>query len=66
MEGMGVFATKKEVETLNELVNMPVIMIGGYLPPDPLKRCHELALAHGLPEIEGYYGISADGEFLRE
>ncbi len=30
-----------------------------------LERCHELALAHGLPEIPGYYGVTPDGEFVR-
>ncbi len=28
------------------------------------KRCHELALAHGLPEIQGYYGATPEGEFV--
>ncbi len=26
--------------------------------------CHELALAHGLPEIPGYYGMAKDGAFV--
>lgn len=30
-----------------------------------LKRTHEIALSHGLPEITGYYGITFDGEFVR-
>ena len=29
------------------------------------KACHKLALLHGLPEIEGYYGITKKGEFVR-
>ncbi len=29
------------------------------------KECHKLALAYGLPEIEGYYGIDMDKEFVR-
>lgn len=28
-------------------------------------RCHELALAHGLPDIPGFYGMLEDGEFVR-
>ena len=28
------------------------------------RRVHELALAHGLPEIEGYYGMDEDGQFV--
>ncbi|KKK80233.1 hypothetical protein LCGC14_2825510, partial [marine sediment metagenome] len=31
-----------------------------------MKRCHQLALSHGLPEIVGYYGVANDGEFVRE
>jgi hypothetical protein len=31
---------------------------------DAQKECHRLALAYGLPEIEGYYGIDLDGEFV--
>lgn len=26
--------------------------------------CHQLALGYGLPEIEGYYGITESGEFV--
>ena len=30
-----------------------------------LQRCHALALAHGLPEITGYYGADLEtGEFV--
>lgn len=32
---------------------------------DARITCHKLALAHGLPEIDGYYGLSNDGEFVR-
>ncbi len=28
------------------------------------ELCHKYALAHGLPEIEGYYGMSGTGEFV--
>ena len=31
---------------------------------DAQKECHKLALAYGLPEIEGYYGMDMDGEFV--
>lgn len=29
-------------------------------------RCHALALAHGLPEIPGRYGLDSDGTFIAE
>ena len=29
------------------------------------KRVNEIALAHGSPEIQGYYGVTQDGEFVR-
>ena len=32
---------------------------------DARMECHKLALAYGLPEIQGYYGIKKDGEFVR-
>jgi len=31
---------------------------------DARKMCHKLALAYGLPEIAGYYGIKKDREFV--
>lgn len=31
------------------------------------KRCHAIALSHGLPEIPGYYGCdTSTGEFVQE
>lgn len=32
---------------------------------DAQKMCHSLALSYGLPEIQGYYGIDENGEFVR-
>jgi hypothetical protein len=73
--GTGVFATPEEVAELNAAYerarNTPVISFGG---PDMasvafhqmIKRSHEMAIAHGLPEIEGYYGLDLDSmEFLK-
>ena len=72
-----VFATKDE---LNDLINLAQrgwtngeIMIASSVMEgirkdnatiDAKIACHKLALAHGLPEIEGYYGINKEGEFL--
>lgn len=51
-----VFLTEDEVKRVKEVAALPMIMIGGTLPEDPRKLVHRLALAHGLPEISGYYG----------
>lgn len=29
------------------------------------EECHACALRHGLPEFEGFYGITQEGEFVR-
>ena len=31
---------------------------------DTKKACHVLALHYGLPEIDGYYGMCEDSEFV--
>ena len=49
MRSLGVFATAEEVDHLKRVLNMPYIVIGGV-------ATHRIALAHGLPEIPGYYG----------
>ena len=64
MKNTGVKATPEEVKMLFDMLNTPMIMLQCGPPPDPAKECHRLALAHGLPEIVGYYGIKKDGEFV--
>lgn len=75
MESTGVYATKEEARELQELADeaqrTPVITLAANQPSfaeraweRAERRCHGLALAHGLPEIEGYYGMNAEGEFL--
>jgi len=81
MVDTGVFATAEETAELKTLAqrvhSMPVIAFSiadgldgggeaGRSSTRMQKRCHELALAHGLPEIEGYYGITNDGQFVRD
>ena len=77
----GTFASPTEIEELKDLLsrarNTPVIALsvahgierGGFAGEARqamLKRCHEIALAHGLPEITGFYGCDlATGEFVR-
>lgn len=75
MKHTKVFATKEETERCHELAQearrTPVMTLSSDQPSfseTAWKRVnetvHELALAHGLPEIEGYYGMDTDGEFV--
>ena len=79
MKGTDVYATDEEFEKLSALVeearNTPVIAftsaqaLGGRdcasMAWDNVKKaCHEAALAHDLPEIQGYYGLGTDKEFV--
>lgn len=74
----GVKVTKEDLEKITQLAHcgwmpgqvMITFSVGdGILRDqstfDARKECHRLALAYGLPEIEGYYGIDIDGEFVR-
>jgi hypothetical protein len=77
MRRTGVKATKKDFEKLVTLVRlgwqpgetMIVFSVGEGIRKDEatvdaLKTCHQLALNYGLPEIDGYYGIDQEGEFV--
>ena len=77
MKNTGVFATKEEFEDLTRLAsegwrNGDVMIVSSCMEGitkdektvDAKKACHSLALAHGLPEIQGYYGIVEGGEFV--
>ncbi len=66
----GVFATEEEVQKIKDVLNTPCVMVGGYWPSDPnvnpKAMAHKLALKHGLPEIQGYYGCDLqNGEFIK-
>jgi len=63
MTKTGVFATKKEIESLKIAVAMSGTMIH-IRRKGPAELCHDLALEHGLPEIQGFYGLDGDGEFV--
>lgn len=66
MRYLGVFATAEEVDHLKRVLNTPYIVIGGVEPESPLRATHRIALAHGLPEIPGYYGCDLrTGEFVQ-
>lgn len=74
----GVFVTEEELKDLTSLANQgwragDVMIVTSIMQGimkdqktvDARVACHRLALSHGLPEIEGYYGIKEDGEFVR-
>jgi hypothetical protein len=76
MTHTGIRCTPVELAELRRLAeeasNMPVIKLTSSMPDLSSlawdrcrKRVHEIALAHGLPEIEGYYGVGYDGEFVK-
>lgn len=66
MTGTGVYATPEEVEILKAALDMPLIALQTGVPESPAIKAHRYALAHGLPEVQGYYGIDLrTGEFLR-
>ncbi len=77
MKATGVKASKDDVEKLFNLARrgwmpgqtMIVFSVGEGIQRDQAtvdarKECHKLALAYGLPEISGYYGITEEGEFV--
>ena len=73
MKKTGVRPTEEEKKILLDLVGeamkAPVITIAGVCVSSNAwaiaeHKCHQLALAHGLPEIVGLYGLDEDGEFV--
>lgn len=78
MKNTGTFATKEELETLRNITRrgwmngdrVMVFSIQEGIDRDNAtysakEACHQVALKHGLPEIEGFYGIRDDGEFVK-
>ncbi len=77
MKNTGIKVTEKDFEKLVEFARrgwMPgdkvmIFSMGEGIRKDQntmdaKKMCHQLALDYGLPEIEGYYGIDQDREFV--
>ncbi len=77
MEHTGVFATQEEFDDLlnlarrgwmdGDVVIVSSVMVGirkDIATIDAKTACHKVALAHGLPEIQGYYGIDKNREFV--
>lgn len=78
MEKTGIFATEDEFKDLialaeqgwmdGDIVFVTSLMEGirkDNKTRDARETCHALALAHGLPEIEGFYGIDKNREFVK-
>ena len=75
---LGIFATPEEIAYIKHCQQMPLMAFTNPAPPgpgvpatipfaeSPQQAAHNAALAHGLPEIEGYYGIKLNtGEFVK-
>lgn len=63
---VGVTLTPEEIKSVKTALATPVIAPGGVWPESPQKMVHRMALAHGLPEIPGYYGADLKtGEILK-
>jgi hypothetical protein len=73
----GIKVTKEDLQILTSFAQrgwqqgetMIVFSIGDGIRKDQAtidaqKMCHQLALSYGLPEIQGYYGIDKNGEFV--
>ena len=71
----GVMASKEEIEEVRSLsaIVFAKQMLSSRFGPEAAdmanermyKRLHEIALGHGLQEIEGYYGLDAEGQFVK-
>ena len=77
MKYTGIYATGEEFEDLSNLARAgwmsgDMVIVSSVMEGirkdlatiDAKTACHKLALAHGLPEIEGYYGIDKDMQFV--
>jgi hypothetical protein len=77
MKNTGVYATEEEFEVLKRIASqgwregdrVMVFSVGEGIRKDQKtvdakEACHAVALKHGLPEIEGYYGVSFEREFV--
>jgi hypothetical protein len=78
IERLNIFATAEELTYAKSCMNRPIMGMTNPEPPGPgvspvvpmfesaQKVAHRYALAHGLPEIPGYYGMDMKtGEFVK-
>jgi len=63
----GIFATVKEAKEIREAFNFPVMYISGgtCLGENAMEVLYKIALSHGLPKIQGYYGLDKNNEFVK-
>ena len=79
MKNTGIYATDEERErafkAVDRAAQTPVIAfssrhaledggLSGQAWKSAKQLCHQFALDHGLPEIDGYYGMTKKGEFV--
>ncbi len=77
MNHTGIFATEDEFNDLLNLaqrgwMNGDTVIVSSIMQGikkdqatiDAKVACHKVALSHGLPEIQGYYGLDKNREFL--
>lgn len=73
---LGVFATAEEIADVKHAQSMPMMAMTNPAPPgpgvpptvpmfrQPIEVAHAAALAHGLKDFSGFYGIDlSNGEF---
>jgi hypothetical protein len=73
-----VFATAEEIAHIKDCQNKPYMFMTNPAPPglgvshvvpmfeQPLEAAHRAALAHGLADFDGFYGIDlSNGQFVR-
>lgn len=71
----GVFCTKEQFEELKKLADTAQVELPADVDKGPIAwpegpwealalKCHETALATGLPDIQGFYGIDDLGQFV--
>jgi len=57
--------TREQIEEVKAAMRTPLVALNAGMPQSPAKLVHQYALAHGLPEIRGYYGADlVTGEIL--
>lgn len=65
MRYTGVHMTPEQIQSVKDHAKTPMIMLQCGPPQTTLQFVHSLAIAAGLPEIEGYYGADLrTGEFV--
>lgn len=69
----GVYCKKGDLDMIKnmiqEKVKKPLLILPKRMTEESkiqIKlKTHEIALQHGLPEFGGFYGLTADGEFVK-